>query len=57
MPPWFQTLALVIFFLHVVKSLTVGSDFCFHCWKKYGRRYTDWYFDRKRRFFECRLES
>lgn len=54
MPHWFSYVLYAILVLHMLKSLTIGSDFCFHCWKKYGKRYTTWYFDNRRRFFEHR---
>jgi len=30
-----------------IKTISVGSEFNFHQWAKYGRAYTKWYFDRE----------
>lgn len=30
----------------VIKSLTIGSDFNFVNWIRYGKKYTDWYCNR-----------
>lgn len=40
----------VILFVSL-KSITIGSDFSFYSWFKYGKRYTDWYFDKNRTTF------
>ena len=28
------------------KAITIGSDFSFYDWFVFGKRYTDWYFNR-----------
>jgi hypothetical protein len=33
--------------LLVLKALFIGSDFSFVNWYKYGKKYTDWYFNRE----------
>ena len=42
-----ETIMLIILSLVCIKSFTVGSDFSFHLWFKYGKRYTTWYFNRE----------
>ena len=41
-----QTLVIVTTFLVAFKAMTIGSEFSFIHWFKYGREYTGWYFNR-----------
>ena len=36
-------LSSVCIALLAIKALFIGSDFSFHDWYKYGKRYTSWY--------------
>jgi hypothetical protein len=38
---------LIIFLgLNFIKAVIIGSDFNFYYWFKYGKHYTDWYFNK-----------
>ena len=37
---------LILMFLIVIKSLTIGSEFSFYYWIRDGKKYTDWYHTR-----------
>ena len=41
----------VVILLVFLKSITVGSSFSFNLWIKYGKEYSDWYFDYENRKF------
>ena len=36
-------LSTIFVSLLAIKALFIGSDFSFHNWYKYGKRYTSWY--------------
>lgn len=46
------TILIVLLVVVAVKSLTIGSEFNFYYWYKYGKKYTDWYFNNDRRIFK-----
>jgi hypothetical protein len=37
---------VLLFTLYFIKGITIGSEFNFLYWYKYGKKYTKWYFDR-----------
>lgn len=41
-----ETLFKVIIAVYVLKAAIIGSEFNFHYWFKYGKKYTSWYFNR-----------
>jgi len=38
----------IIIGLNGLKAMTIGSDFNFYFWAKYGRIYSDWYVNREK---------
>jgi hypothetical protein len=45
--PWQFYLVWTMFYLLFLKTVTVGSEFNFRQWAKYGKAYTKWYFCRE----------
>ncbi len=44
---WMALIPFVILSVISVKAVTIGSEFSFYNWVKYGKIYSGWYFDRQ----------
>jgi hypothetical protein len=42
-----ETLFIIVIIAVAAKSLTIGSDFNFYYWFKYGKKYWKWYANRE----------
>lgn len=45
------TIAIAVAATDYLKALIIGSDFNFYFWFKYGKEYSNWYFNSERTTF------